>query len=303
MGSSLVKYQDNKRAGLVGSSYLSPQAEKILQARKINTSFIGNDYLPGATDIDYTWGYSYNSSKAPHTYFDYFFTGQDISIYIDGLTPDRNAAGDNTYGALPIMDFQFGVQQQKQPVYGFWSYTHDTVMRGTRIVNGMFRLATTRVDYMTDCLAQAANARVYNSDYVIAGLDVDEQNIEQYWYNHPTDVRGPSIFSSHPPFNFVIVYGIQTPTIYNPASGSYDEIYSSYKDDTALMTDTNERMVEAGSAQKYILLNCEITGMQVEYSSDGQPCAESYTFFAMDCQIPPPDSLQMRIPSTTSGGG
>lgn len=75
------------------------------------------------------WGDNHLTTKAPHSYFDYYFAGQDIKIYIEGAeTPEQ--------GELPMMDFAFNMQQQKTPVYGFWSYTFDAVMKGTRIVSG-----------------------------------------------------------------------------------------------------------------------------------------------------------------------
>lgn len=60
-------------------------------------------------------------------YYDYYFTGEDVKIYIDGLFD----AGDE----LDIASFAFGITQQKAPLYGFWSYNYDVMMVGTRIVS------------------------------------------------------------------------------------------------------------------------------------------------------------------------
>lgn len=283
------------RAGMVGDR-LSPQLQKIIQSRKVTEDYLGDYYSEPLLDL--IWGYQYNSTKAPHTYFDYYFSGQDINVYLDGLQAPTNIA------PLPIMEFSFGIQQQKQPVYGFWSYTHDAVMRGTRIVNGQFRIATTSTNYMTDIIAQAAANRAKANPNDVAGLDADEQLIEQYWWNggtNSTDTHGPFLFSAHPPFNLIIVYGMQTPTVYDNFTPNYREVYNDYKNDTPVMLDTNERMIEAdpiGQSQRITILGIELTGMQIEYTPDGQPSSEMYSFFAKDLTIPMPESVNRTRPST-----
>jgi hypothetical protein len=232
---------------------------------------------------DYRWAGDYDDSRAKHTYFDYYFTGQDIQVYIDGIDrPDPDAD-------IPIMSFAYSAQQQKQPVYGFWNYTYNTVMRGTRIVNGAFTIATTSTDYMTRLVSKAASERAHkNASYVIRGLDKDERNIEQYWSRNVADDTAyggsKSLFSSHPPFNFVIVYGVQSTSVTNNGNARLDEVIEQYRNDTPLMTDINERLVasDPNNAMRTVIENVEITGVQVELNPDGQVCAETYQFFARD---------------------
>src|SRR5260221_10870770 len=124
---------------------LAPRVKNQIQANK----FVYDKWVTPIADpmTDLQWGNGYLTSKAPHSYFDYQFTGQDINVYVEG------AYTEGDIGKIPIMEFNFGIQQQKQPVYGFWSWTYDAVMRGTRIVNGMFRLVTKTTDYMANLIA------------------------------------------------------------------------------------------------------------------------------------------------------
>lgn len=279
------------RSGIVG---LSPMLQKVVQSRKISElgKFVGDPISIIDPQTDVKWGYGYQPVKPPNSYFDYYFAGQDINVFIDGVQDPLHIA------AMPILEFGFGIQQQKQPVYGWWSYKYDAVMKGTRIVNGMFRIATTSTNYMTDQVSRAAESRVNgNVDYNIAGLDIDEQNITQYWDRHFTENSqsnnnqdtSRNLFNTHPPFNFVIVYGIQSVSVDNIAANGYAEVYNSYKEDNALMTDINERLVEADpidQSMRFVIENVELTGMQTEYSPDGQVCSEVYSFFARDMYSP-----------------
>lgn len=256
-----------------------PSLANIVQSKQLSPTY-STAIADPMTDLQ--WGFGYLNHKPPHTYFDYYFTGQDVNVYIQG-------AQDHP---MPIIEFGYGIQQQKQPVYGFWSWRHDAVMRGTRIVNGMFRIATTSTDYMADKVSQAASSRLAGSDQsFVRGLNIDESLIETYWArNFNDDTIGQqqrNIFSSHPPFNFAIVYGFQSATLYNTSTSSSD-LYNSYKENTPLMTDTNERLIEVGPEgnMQYIIEEVELTGMQTEYNVDGQVCSEVYSFFARDMYSP-----------------
>src|SRR4051812_9269973 len=99
--------------------------------------------------IDAQWA-GYNPSNAPNSYFDYYFSGQDIQVFIDGLE------GYPEFATLPISDFGYNITQQKMPIYGFWSYTFDAMARGSRVINGTFRLITKSPDYMRRALEAAA---------------------------------------------------------------------------------------------------------------------------------------------------
>ena len=62
-----------------------------------------------------------------------------------------------------------------------------------------------------------------------------------------------------------------------------------YKSDTAMYTNTNERLVHGGANghnNSILLTNVELTGMQTEYTTDGTVCSEVYSFFAKDQTVP-----------------
>lgn len=226
---------------------------------------------------------SYNSP-----YFDYFYSGQDISVRIEGL-----GAGDS----LPIYSFGYVIEQQKQPVYGFWDYTYSAMLRGTRIVSGAFTLVSTQPNYLTRMIAKASSVRaransdrvVTNNLYALRGLDDDEANINHYWYrnyDNNLDTNQQHLFSIHPPFNFLIKYGIQETSLTsnNPAV-RLEEYRSRFGDNDALATDVNERLVKNPSVEEdleILLENVELMSKSTQYDSDGNPVLETYAFVARD---------------------
>lgn len=228
-------------------------------------------------ELDLVWA---KSAPSDEGYFAYHFSGNDIQVYIEGL--DKTDACD-----LPIMDMAFQIQQQKVPVYGFWSYTFDAMMRGTRIVTGQFRCAAKYANYMTEQIAAAAANRVNVAQrYPIRGLDTDEANIEKYWTRavDPTTLGTRNLWSSHPPFNFICVYGMESTNIIHNPEGRKAELAALYEKNGALMIDYNERLVEANvtGTGRLCIENVELTSMQCEYTPDGQVVSEVYSFVAHD---------------------
>jgi hypothetical protein len=235
---------------------------------------------------DMQWAYEYGgASQDFNTYYDYYYSGQDIQVSIEG------AGSNSTGGIIPIVSFAFNIKQEKLPLYGFWSYTFDAIMRGNRIVNGAFTIATSSLNYMKDLLSEAAVNRAEQDGgmHRIRGLDMDEKNISEYWGRNidsatmvETDTR--HIWSSHPPFNFIIVYGVQNvsaPNMYQDST--YKEALQKYKNSPSLMTDTNERLVSRELIpSRLVIENVELTSMQIEYTPDGQPLGETYSFLARD---------------------
>lgn len=242
------------------------------------------------SDVDRLWAAGQRDTAAPHSYFDYYFSGQDMKVYLDGTEDDPE------YGNLPMMNLGFEIAQQKQALYGFWSYTSDQVMRGTRRVRGSFTLATKSPDYMTRLLSKAAKARSdgkrsyrYHRD-----LTEDDRNIEQYWGKNMDKSVGSSggkqIFSVHPPFSLVILYGIQNLSINEVSSSGYSEVWDKYQSDNPLALDINERLVESDplwQANRIVIDQVELDSFQAVFSPDGQPVAETWTWEARDVVIPP----------------
>jgi hypothetical protein len=83
-------------------------------------------FNPLDEDIDLQWGGESVDRNKFNMYYDYYFSGEDVKIYIDGLF-------DAGY-ELDIASFSFSIRQEKSPLYGFWSYNFDAVMTGTRLI-------------------------------------------------------------------------------------------------------------------------------------------------------------------------
>lgn len=279
-----------------------------------DTSFITSVSASGAVSTDYAqwwdpthtklfnqWANTFTelTSTYSNSYFDYFYSGQDIQISIDGLTDPNDV--------LPIYAFGYNITQQKQPLYGYWSYTYDAMLRGTRIVSGAFSLVATQPYLLTGLIGKSADLRSKTSDiqrYAIRQLDTDETNINQYWrrnYDSNLDINQQHLFSIHPPFNLIIKYGLQETSAVNmdPAKRA-NELQSKYNGSTPIYTDTNERLVQNPSVadeMKIILENIEIVSKSVDYNSDGDPILENYTFIARD------ERLLKRVSYSSSSSG
>lgn len=269
-------------------SVLDRQFELAIEAARKKRQEV-NIFQDLDPETDFIWG-NYSGERHPLTYFDYYFTGQDVRIMIEGAENISVSDPDQS----PFVELSFSVQQEKTPVYGFWSYTYDAMMRGTRIVTGVFRLVTTYPNRLTDMIAQAATARKDQRTgmHSIRGLDTDERNIELYWDRHieqKDQEQQKRIWSVHPPFNLLIEYGIQPMSLSPDPTGRFNEVYKRYQTDTAAFTNVNERLVHSGvnnSSTQIILNNVELTGLQAEYSPDGTVCSEVYSFIARDIMIP-----------------
>lgn len=219
-------------------------------------------------------------------YFEYFFTGQDIQVSIDGM----DGAGD----ILPIYAFGYNIQQQKVPLYGFWSYKYDAMLRGTRIITGAFSVVSMYPYMMTEAIAKAAIQRSILSkngygwtQYPLHSPGVDEANIDKFWNkNIDPGTADLNMFSVHPPFNFIIQYGMQeTSVVPNNPSTRANDLKQMFKDNDPMMSDTNERLVKNPIKQhgtKILLESIEIISKSIEYTTDGSPLLETYTFMARD---------------------
>ncbi len=258
------------------------------------------------------WATSFEAyGNVVNPYFNYFFTGQDIKVKIDALD-------DNEF--LPIYAFGYQIQQEKTPIYGAFSYTYDAMLRGTRIISGAFSLVVTEPQLLMYQIAKSAGIRARTSQaqstgaYSIRLLDGDEANIERYWkrtYDNNKTANENHLFSIHPPFNFLIKYGIQETSLYsNNPNLRVDEIKKDFASNSAMFTNTNERLVQNDNItkmpSKILLENIELTSKSVEFDSSGDPILETYTFLARDERIVAnPDTMNVpnQLPQTTAAGG
>ena len=267
-----------------------------IEARSLNTILSRDNYnrqqaVSGSaqlldSDLDLQWSRAEGVKRTPHTYFDYVFTGQDILAYIEGTEMEE---------CIPVIEMGFNIEQQKVPVFGFWSHTFDGMMRGTRMVSGVIRIATVSNNYMTDKIAEAASNRAAKHAGMtpIRGLDRDERNIEEYWSrNIDTSASynegGRTIFSAHPPFNLCIDFNMQSVSVNRSPVELANELYEKYRSGPANIQNYNERLVDTdfNDTMCYILENVELMSMNTEITPAGDVVGEAYSFIARDMRTP-----------------
>jgi hypothetical protein len=280
------------------SSYLPPEF-KFAKEGDAYSLIMPDSFDPLNPDIDLQWAGKVDDTAKFNNYYDYFFTGEDVKIYIDGLFD----AGDE----LDIASFAFNIVQQKTPLYGFWSYNYDVMMTGTRIVTGEFVVHSRYPGRMRDLLSKAADVRAsFYTDSPKSQIQSylrgdkesqeDDKNIQKYWGASQldrlsSDQRNSSndrnIFSAHPPFNFVIKYGSQegslTTLVRNKGTGgdqSYDML------DRLMSLDYNDRLSQTNIREMDIILqSIHLTTMSTNYNPGGNPLVEAYQFIARDMYI------------------
>lgn len=245
-------------------------------------------YFPVDPKTDLVWANA-SGDRPDSSYFDYFYSGSDVRIILDGAEEFGSCE-------IPVLAFGYNIEQKKQPFYGFWSYTYDALARGTRIVSGQFVIPTTYPNRMSDLIAKSAEQRSNQAQAVsrIRQLNIDEQNIETYWAKTRDPMRKGNygqrhIFSIHPPFNFVVTYGIQSTSVSENPALQATATYARYQSDFALFQNVNERLVDGNPDSglgKSIIEMVELTSLQVAHQPDGQVCAEAYTFLARDVVNP-----------------
>lgn len=270
-------------------------AESVMEGRK----FI---YDPLTSDIDRRWaGNASDTSDRFNNYYDYYFSGEDIKVFIDGVFDPQDE--------LDIASFAYSVRQEKQPVYGFWSYNHDAVMLGTRLISGEITLFTRHPRRMEEILEKAAKSRELSAkdrannmpggpNSIVSRLSPqgfssdDEKNIRKYWaYSQLDRVTYPygesfkNIFSAHPPFNFIILYGVEETALTPYSAALSDDVVMSDNLDRMIYGDVNQRTIRADSvrdAMKTVIQQVNLMNVSIGYTPGGQPVVESYQFIARD---------------------
>ena len=257
-------------------------------------------FSPLSEKIDLKWaGAAESSDKDFNSYYDYYFSGEDIKVFIDGLYDVEDE--------LDLASFAYSVRQEKQPLYGFWSYNYDTVMLGTRIIVGEFSLYTKYPQRMTKLLQKSAQNRLQAQDFggyegnsILTKMSSDsartpddEINVQKYWSysqldritNGPDGIDGTNIFSAHPPFNFVIVYGAEQTAITPRDILNSQDILVGETIDRITSSDVNERNIQTGNLNnpmKIVVQQVNLTAMTNSYSVGGSPLIETYQFMARD---------------------
>lgn len=264
--------------------------QQALRTRDRLTSKSSDSLSVVNSGIDDIWAEMQVDSRAPRSYFDYYYAGEDIRAYV-GETGD-----DPEFGNLPMHAIGFNVSQNKQPIYGYWSYTYDSVLRGTRIIEGQFILISKRPNYMKELLTLAAKNRSDNrhnlADDYPAPRTEDEENLNKYWSKHldpSARKQAGTEWSIHPPFSLVVVYGIQGTSVDVKQESNFDAYGAN---DNALMYDHNQRLVEDSTRHpsRIVLDGCELLGVERNFQP-GQLVVEQYSFLARDLYVPVEDNV------------
>jgi hypothetical protein len=257
-------------------------------------------YNPLDREIDLRWaGRASDTDNRFSNYYDYYFSGEDIRIFIDGLFGPEDE--------MDVASFAYSIRQEKQPLYGFWSYNYDAVMYGTRIISGEISLYTRYPRRMTEFLEKAATIRsteesARNGQKIISRMSPkgnystdDELNVQKYWAYSQLDritldpasseSKERNIFSAHPPFNFVILYGAEE-TALSPLNALTTEDY--FIDDNLdrmIYSDVNQRSIKVdniSNPMKVIIQQVQLMNMTTAYGPGGQAITENYQFIARD---------------------
>jgi hypothetical protein len=278
--------------------------------------------------LDRIWGSGQEDSANKRTinsYEDYFFSGEDVKIFIDGLY-------DPEY-ELDIASFAFSVRQEKQPIYGFWSYNYDHMLLGTRIIMGEISIFTTDPRKMTSLLEEASRRRMQDAQSrslrslgqgkTLSMLrdtftsHQDDININKYWSTSQLDriandpyseqiEENRNIFSAHPPFNFLILHGAEEVAL-SPLSGLFDDRTIIQNDLSRNMhSDVNQRTVRNDnntSPKKTIIQEVNLVSMTTSYSPGGQPVVENYQFIARDLYFTKADLSFLAKKQVTDNSG
>jgi hypothetical protein len=184
------------------------------------------------------------------------------------------------------------------------------MMVGSRLITGEMVVYTRYPGRMRDLLSSAAEERVlFNSDkpgvsriqsYLSGNneqsLD-DEKNLQRYWNrsnldrltadNDKTDKR--NIFSSHPPFNFIVKYGTQEGSVSTISRNLGTDSGDNFETlDRLMATDYNERLVKpskVNTGMDIVLQDVHLTSMGTSIAPGGQVMVESYQFISRDMYI------------------
>jgi hypothetical protein len=218
-----------------------------------------------------------------------YFSGADMHIYIGDIWVDE------------ITSIEFVLQEQVMPIYGYSSYTFDTVARGQRMIQGQFTINFTSTGYLQQILEHAEaieyalavgkNNKVIDPKYYqklkldqilkLYGKESFEQIAEEYeksiWGieddqegKYLNTIKAPYFQRGNPfGFDIRIHYGAVEETVINQKR----EMYKS--------NDPNRRVPHLTVES---INGVQITGFskRASTSDQGAPVQEVYTFIARD---------------------
>lgn len=268
------------------------------------------------TPDEMPWGGLHDKATAAtvpgEVYQQKFFSGQDTFFFL--------VVGGKLI-ALPMTNFGYGVSQQKVPVFGAWSHLHDTMLRGTRIVQGEFTLVFTKPNMISQLLAAVGEKQKVGAPIVhVEGRDeikrradlraalwnvnddgmaavytpaaMSGAKVTAYPFGEiPEPGMKPQDYAGHRAFDLLIVHGNDP----NNLALAYDNwnahtwAHSVGDHFKLLSTDHNDISgSNFDSSERVYIENVELMSSGIQYDMSGQPLQESYSFIARDVTTPAP---------------
>jgi len=178
---------------------------------------------------------------------------------------------------------------------------------------------------MRDILSEAAatRAKFYSNDpksqvqsYLRSNMEnnLDEKNLQKYWGENNlkkissldrlsydrTGSDSRNIFSSHPPFNFIIKHGVQEGSVTTMAKKDVTQQDGGFETiDRIMSMDHNDRLIQKSLSDPMdiVLQSIHLLSMGATYQPGGAPLMEAYQFLARDMYVS--DGTLKDPPNTT----
>jgi len=221
-----------------------------------------------------------------------YFSGSDISIYFGDVWVDE------------VVAINFSLVEHVQPIYGFNSYTWDAVARGSRIIQGTFRINFKETNYLNKILMEQStieNNLEYWKRHPAERINIDDfdKTIKLYKDN-PEEMRERLKYMSKEEIAKVAAelndttYGTSTVVSSNPHffkhygrnSRGFDIIilYGSATQSIVKKKEYEQRyMIPA--ATSYKIKNIQLNGLSQDIAPDGTVIYEDYSFMAQDLEL------------------
>jgi hypothetical protein len=217
-----------------------------------------------------------------------YFSGADMHIYFGDIWVDE------------ITDISFTLQEEVLPIFGYNSYTYDTIARGKRMIQGQFTLNFTSTGYLQQVLTHA-DAIEHALEVGKQKKIVDPKYYEQYKLDEILKLYGKESFEQIANEYEEALWGVEEDnenTYLSPVNAPYFQrntpmgfdIRIQYGAVSEMMHHKKKEFYESNKGNAFPNLTVEtINGVQINgfmktgsTSSQGAPVQETYSFIARD---------------------
>ena len=249
------------------------------------------------------------TNKKNNIFLEEFFTGTDTKIYLDGKECDFIAA------------LSYSLQERVHPLYGYASFTFDSVATGTRIINGSIAVPVKNYDTLIQKFTDGEKGNHEVLQVANAYLPENEWIDKPYWVEYEEEQREEAQANvSKPKAKRVLVrekveedketYKEEElkPTVKpeyeeeyinpreiickKPKGGCYSDPYfrNSYSEDMflhdfiqgKLKYNHKDFLIKMNGISRKLIKGVVFTGSEITYSSNDEPIYENLTFIARD---------------------